>query len=279
MKIGINTYGVSKNLTKDFQGTLKELKEIGITSLEPILVFVENVNSPESIAAHKEAEKNGMTGGHWQLEEAKKKFYEAHELGFEIRSAQMFGPGWKEPFLEKAIIFAKEQGIRYYVLNLNMERIEDAEKTLEPLQYALEKMKKQGIELLIHNHETEWKEDQESCVFEFLMEKLPALNVELDVGWVKFAGRDCIDVIKKHKDRIRILHFKDICEGASRKNRNTCFTAVGEGTIPLREILEVSNELELDKVGYILDQDNSLGDMMHDIRVGVKNLSVQEKPV
>ena len=95
----------------------------------------------------------------------------------------------------------------------------------------------------------------------------------MDVGWVKFAGKDCIEFMRKYKERIRILHFKDVCEGASSKTRSTCFTAVGEGSIPLADILKVAENLELDEVGYGIDQDGSLGDMMRDVSIGAQNLA------
>lgn len=65
MKIGINTYGLSKSLFDDFDGTLKKLKEAGITAIEPMIVFMENEKSAEALIAYKEAKKTKMTGGHW----------------------------------------------------------------------------------------------------------------------------------------------------------------------------------------------------------------------
>ena len=35
MKIGVNTFGIGKLLREDFSGTLKELREAGITTIEP----------------------------------------------------------------------------------------------------------------------------------------------------------------------------------------------------------------------------------------------------
>lgn len=272
MKIGINTYGLSKCLLKDFNGTLEKLKEAGITAIEPMIVFSENEKSKEALEAYEEAKRMQMTGGAWPRWMADEKMQVIRDAGFQIRSVHMLGPGWKEPLLGQAIAFAKEQKLSYYVVSPNETSIERAKTEFAELQTAARKMKENGVELLIHNHETEMQEDDGSCVFDFLMETIPELRIELDVGWVKFAGRDCIEIMKQYRDRIRIIHFKDICEGASPENRSTCFTAIGEGSIPLVDILSEANQLDLDEVGYVIDQDGSLGDILRDAHVGADHL-------
>ncbi len=272
MQIGINTYGLSKCLLKDFKGTLEQLKKAGISAIEPMVVFAENEKGEEAIQAYKEAEKMRMTGGAWPRWMAGEKIQSIRDAGFQIRSIHMFGLGWKRPLLDEAIAFAKEQQISYYVLSLNECSIEKTKKDIAELKKAAERMKENGVELLIHNHETELQDDGGSCVLDFLMETIPDLRMELDVGWVKFAGKDCLEIMRKYKDRIRILHVKDICEGASPETRSTCFTAIGEGSIPLEDIMKGAKDMELDEVGYVIDQDGSLGDILRDACVGVQNI-------
>lgn len=272
MEIGINTYGLSKCLFDDFDGTLEKLKEAGITAIEPMIVFTGNGKSKEALAAYKEAEKTKMTGGHWPVWMAGEKMQRIRDAGFKIRSIHMIGPGWKEPMLEESIAFAKEQGLKYIIINPNETSIEHAKKEFAFFPEAVKRMKENGIELMIHNHETDMQDDNGHCALDYFMETIPELCVELDVGWVKFVGKDCIEVIRQYKDRIRILHFKDICKEAAPGIRSTCFRAVGEGCIPLADILKEAQDMDLDEVGYVIDQDGSLGDMMRDISVGAKNL-------
>lgn len=272
MQIGINTYGLSKCLLKDFNGTLEKLKDAGITAIEPMIVFSENEKSKEALEAYKEAEKKQMTGGAWPRWMAGEKMQNIRDAGFQIRSVHMIGPGWKEPLLNQAISFAKEQGLKYFVLSPNETSIERAKEEFVSLQAAAKKMKENGVELLIHNHETELQDNNGSCVLDYLMETIPELRVQLDVGWIKFVRRDCIEIMKQYKDRIRIIHFKDVCEDASPETRSTCFRAIGEGSIPLADILKESKDMDLDEVGYVIDQDGSLGDMMRDVYVGVQNI-------
>lgn len=272
MEIGINTFGLSKYLYDDFEDTLEKLKSMGITVIEPIIVFSEDENSPESIAAHEAAEAMKMTGGHWPASNAGEKIQTLRSRGFKVSSIHIFGPGWEEPLLDRTIEFAKNQGVKYIIISPNETSVENAKEKFAFLPVAAKRMKANGIELLMHNHETDLQEENGKCVMDYLLETIPELGLELDVGWVKFAGKDCIRIMKRYKDRIRILHFKDISEGAAPENRNTCFCPVGEGSIPLRDILTAAEKLDLDTTGYIIDQDDSPGDMMQDIALGERNI-------
>lgn len=77
---------------------------------------------------------------------------------------------------------------------------------------------------------------------------------------------------KKYQDRIVLLHLKDIVKDAGIHNRDNCFMAVGNGVIPLKEILEAAKSCALDEKGIIIDQDNSFGNILDDIAAGVKNI-------
>ncbi len=57
MQIGINTYGLSKCLLKDFKGTLEQLKKAGISAIEPMVVFAENEEGEEALRASIQSEK------------------------------------------------------------------------------------------------------------------------------------------------------------------------------------------------------------------------------
>ena len=78
--------------------------------------------------------------------------------------------------------------------------------------------------------------------------------------------------MKKYGSRIPLLHFKDVRADACAANRDTCFTAIGEGSIPLREIMaEAPNCAIVDK-GLIIDQDESPTDILADLALGAKNI-------
>jgi sugar phosphate isomerase/epimerase len=103
---------------------------------------------------------------------------------------------------------------------------------------------------------------------DLILESCPAMKLELDVGWAKFAGADPIALMEKHGDRLELLHFKDIRADASPETRDACFTAVGEGSIPLRAIMAAAARCPIAEHGLIIDQDDSPGDILDDLARG-----------
>lgn len=273
MEIGVNTYGIAKFLKEDFTGTLHQLSEASFTVLEPMVLFgTKEGGMAERLVAYSSS-KLDMAGGTWPVSVAREKFRAARAAGFTIRSAHMAGPGYKKEYLDQAIAFAKEQDLKYYVISPMESSVTEMAKEVATLRYAARKFKENGITLLLHNHEAEWTDCEGECVFDFLLDTVPDMDVELDLGWTKFAGRDCVEVMRKYRDRIRILHFKDVREGADARTRSTCFTAIGQGSIPLADIMKEAEHMDLDEAGYVIDQDASLGSMMEDLRIGAANIA------
>ena len=276
MEIGVNTFGIGKEFRKDFQGTLQRLSSAGITSIEPLVMFVGKEDGILDRAMARVMSKMDTTGGMWPLSAAREYFDIIRKAGFSICSVHMVGNGWKKKYIDDAISFAREQKIKYYVLSFKESSISKMAKEVEELRFAVKKFKDNGITLLMHNHEAEWMDCNGACVFTYLMDTMPELQVELDLGWTKFAGYDCVEVMQKYRARICILHFKDIREGADKRTRATCHTAVGEGSIPLANIMKEAPNMSLGEVGYIIDQDASLGDILEDIRISVENIKQGE---
>jgi len=107
---------------------------------------------------------------------------------------------------------------------------------------------------------------------DYILEQCPNLGLQLDVGWAKFAGVNPVALMKKYGSRIPLLHFKDVRADACAENRDTCFTAVGEGSIPLREILAAAPCCALIEDCLIIDQDDSPNDILDDIALGAANI-------
>ena len=68
---------------------------------------------------------------------------------------------------------------------------------------------------------------------------------------------------------MRIVHLKDIRMG---KKGKEMFAAIGEGDLPLSDVLSAAFACEFAEVGLIIDQDAS-SDIIRDVRVSVENIS------
>lgn len=143
---------------------------------------------------------------------------------------------------------------------------------MQAFRKGLAVLKDHGIELLFHCHHHEFMEDQGDTPFSYLLREVPELRVELDVGWVQLAQKDVIEIMEQYRDRIAVIHLKDLTPDASEENSSDCLTAIGEGSIPLDEIIRKAEDLDLSYTGLIVDQDASRGDMLADLRSGFRNI-------
>lgn len=71
--------------------------------------------------------------------------------------------------------------------------------------------RKAGIQLLYHNHDFEFVKMSGQYGLDFLYSAVPAclLATELDTCWVKYAGENPADYIRKYAGRCPVVHLKD----------------------------------------------------------------------
>lgn len=273
MRVGVNTYGLRDAFHEDFDGTLRELAEIGVEELEPCVSFIFN---PIILTAIKLGDKSGTIGaGIWTIDLAKENIKKARTAGFHVDIVHPMcifkKPKDLEKLIPRFIDFAKEVDVHYLVLS-PMKSGKELLAYADTINKTIEAFEKEDIHLVLHNHEEECIEYLGMTSMEALMEKCPDLTAEVDVGWVKYAGVDAVELLGRLNNRLGMVHFKDVKVDASPETRDTCFTTIGEGSIPLKEIVLKVHELGFDEMPLIIDQDDSEGRMLDDIALGVKNI-------
>jgi len=95
-------------------------------------------------------------------------------------------------------------------------------------------LRDKGISLLYHNHDFEFQKLSDGSVgYDILLENTdPALvKFEVDTYWVQKSGQDAFEFLKKHEDRIAIIHAKEM----RASDKTDC--AVGDGVINFKEIV------------------------------------------
>jgi sugar phosphate isomerase/epimerase len=277
MNVGINFFGPKRKLYHDFEGTLDILKEKGITSVELCVSFSGGGEPPKELNLQIPPEIfREMSGGIWPLDVAAERLAAVRAHGFTVLSCHMmlgfqFSPELLIGILPTLVEFGRENGIRYYVFS-PMKGLADIKPMIPTIREVSDTLAQSGITLLLHNHEVECLPEEGTTVLDYILEQCPNLGLELDVGWAKFAGVSPVELMRKYAARIPLLHFKDVTPDACAANRETCFTAVGEGSIPLREIMAEAPNCAIIEHGLIIDQDDSPTDILEDIGRGVANI-------
>lgn len=164
-----------------------------------------------------------------------------------------------------------------------------AEKFLEFVEQAeamAKRLAKDGIKLYYHNHHVEFARLGGERMIDTLREKTEALGFELDVHWIQRGGDNPIEVIKQFAGRITLLHLKDYRiaslalpeNEADMKaffdaffNKSVQFAEVGEGNLPMKEIIETG--LACGSEYFIIEQDDQYGkDPYESLQISMDNL-------
>lgn len=102
----------------------------------------------------------------------------------------------------------------------------------------------QGLRVGYHNHYWEFADIDGRTALEVFAEALaPEVLLEVDTYWAAVAGLDVAPFLRTLGDRVRYLHVKD--GPATREDPQT---AVGDGTLPVREILAANPAVEWEVV-------------------------------
>jgi sugar phosphate isomerase/epimerase len=142
--------------------------------------------------------------------------------------------------LEDKLDFAHQLGLTYVVCPMipkeQWTSLEGFGKAADLFNRAGRQAQSQGMEFVFHNHCYEFRPIDGTTGFAHLMQHTdPALvKLEFDIYWLTQGGQDPMAMLKKHADRVRLIHLKDRLAGAQTgytTDPPQYFTELGKGTI------------------------------------------------
>ena len=186
---GVQLYTVRDDLQADFEGTIRQVAEMGYRAVE----FA------------------GYYGG---------------RSGEEIRDLldkyHLIAPSVHHPigdFLTKGqemVDFFKAFGVKYVTIphypGKNYKTEEARKATCETFMQVAELLAKNEMVLQYHNHDFEFGKTEDGTYYlDWLYGALPAdkFQVQLDTCWVHYGGEDPVKYIEAYRDRMHTIHFKD----------------------------------------------------------------------
>lgn len=236
--VGLQLYTVRDEVEKDFEGTLKKVKEFGYEGVEFAGLFD---HSAEEVK--KMCENAGVVP------------ISAHVNYHEMLAGE-------ETFKKYA-----EIGCKYIVIPwIETEYHAGGEKNAEfiaSIKTFAEHAHKYGMKLCYHNHDFEFEKVNGEYKLDLLYKALPkeVLLTEIDTCWAKVGGTDPAAYVRKYADRTEIIHLKDF---AGHKSENMYgLIGVDEDTEK-----EASGEFELRAVGSGLQNIPSILDAAEEVGAG-----------
>ena len=274
LNIGTQTFGLAKEFTEDFFGTIEKLHGIGFTSIEPLVLFQE--------------EQKKSTNNLWSYELLKKAKPVLESYGMTIPSVHVgVGIGIftmpANTIIKNLIYLHEEMDIHTFVFSGMLHTKMEAKKWGKLLNKVSNAMRPYGCTIAYHNHEVEFDlikvKGERLSVMDYLLEVAgPDVKLQLDIGWAALKGDECV-VAKKYADRIVELHYKDFYkEGVSGKyNHNNMpedqFAPIGEGIVQSEALFNLCHEFPNFNGAFIIDQDKYTGNMLDALCIGHQNIS------
>ncbi len=228
-QIGLMLYTVREDCARDFEGTVRAVAAMGFEGVE---VFDLHGHSAEVVHGWLEELGLAAIGRHARLEAIETSL---PELAEEARAL-----GWS----------------RVSVSWIDPANLGDPELPGQ-LARAAAAAAEHGLELGYHNHDAELQPLASGEVFLDLVP--PELFLELDLGWVWFAGRDPVELLERAGARCPLVHVKDF---ASRDR--SAFCPVGDGVVGYDRVLPAAVRAGVDWL--IVEQDETDGDALAAVR-------------
>jgi len=225
---GIQLYTVRDDMKKDPIGTLKKLSEIGYVDME--------------CAGYNEGKFYGMS-----RDEYKKVL---NDYGLVMNSGHTstgYGnPSQKRTMIndweaacEDAAYMGQKHFVCAYLSKEETASLDKFKEIAELFNRCGEKAKEYGIGFAFHNHAIEFMEIDGVVPYDLLLSETdPSIvNYELDLYWIKKAGKDPLRYFENHQGRFPLWHVKDMEDGDDQ-----FFTEVGNGVINWKDIFHKAEE-------------------------------------
>lgn len=162
--------------------------------------------------------------------------------------------------LEKANTVGLKHLVIPYLADQNRGSADAYKKVAANASKAAAKAKAAGIQLSYHNHNFEFKplEGGKTGFDIFMAEFSPDMKFELDLFWVKVAGQDPVEWLKKLSGRVTQVHLKDLKPGLTLPEFGSvpadAFQELGDGIISTEDVLAAAKAAGVEHAHVEQDQ-------------------------
>ena len=220
--IGLQLYSIKEISQKSFFGAIELTAASGYDGIE----FAGFFDTPAS-ELKKVLDSNGIAacGCHTGITALEDEFNENVEYSLEIGNSAIIIPALPE----------------------EMRSSRDAWlATADKMNSLNDRLKKYGIKLGYHNHAFEFEKFDGIYGYDiFAANTSPDILLEIDTYWVEYPGENVVGYVNKYKDRLELLHLKDMG-----KDRDS--TEIGSGILDMPAIIKAAEKTEW----FIVEQEH-----------------------
>jgi sugar phosphate isomerase/epimerase len=192
--VGLQLYSVRDVLAKDFEGTLKKVKEMGFEGVE-------------------------FAGYHGKDAATIKKLLD--DLGLKAAGTHIGADSFSGDKLKKTIEFHKTIGCKFLIVpgDGRYTHPEKSKEYAEFMNKTAEALKADGLFTGHHNHTEEFKKAEDGkTYFDLFAERTTKdVIIQQDMGHTMAADVDPTAIVKKYPGRIKTTHIKNRPKGSRNK--------------------------------------------------------------
>ena len=232
--LGLQLYTVRADLAKDYEGTMKKLKDIGIRHVQANLTMAGKTSAEQ------------------------RKLYDS--MGMVWESIHAGGDGLRAG-LQATVDEAKGAGIKNITCSFPLypldraqimagPTVDDWKRNADAFNKAGAACKAAGMSFGYHNHNIEFRKIGEVVPYDLLLKETdPSLvQMEMDIGWVKAAGADPVAYLTKYPGRYYSLHIKDLKnQGIPNNNMKMISAIIGKGIIDWKAVLAAAHKTKVER--------------------------------
>ena len=245
--IALQLYTLREELEKDFEGTLKQISKIGLKYVELAGYYGKNAEELKDILRSNNLR---CISAHISFDDLASNTQEQADMLNALGAEYAVIPYISEDY--------HAGGSKYG-------------KFLETIQKISDVFNKSGIKLLYHNHDFEFIKYKNKYKLDHLFESLPSeiMQFEPDTCWIRYAGVNPCEYLKKFEESCPIVHLKDFVADSAKQSvqgidngrcvdkqtDNFMFKPLGQGVMDIISIISAANTLGTKF--FVIEQDQA----------------------
>lgn len=235
--MGLELYTVDTAMKSDFDGTLQKIAQIGYREIE--FPWYYGRRASDVLKSLKTAALHCQSG-----------LFSYEELSSDLSARIEFAQALNLKYMGCVMIPLPEApDLRQALDKLSLD---DFKRYAELFNKMGEQTRKAGIQLTYHNHDFEFKKFDGVVGYDELLRLTDPdlVQMEMDVGWVVWAGYDPVRYLREHPGRFSLLHLRDLKMDAPYIPLEMHSVEVGRGVIDWKRLLAVARASGV-QIGYV----------------------------
>ena len=217
-QLSVQLWSVKNEVKADFKGTLQALANMGFKGVEFAGEFGEFSENPTGLKSLLD------------------------ELGLQVSGAHVHFDKLSDDNLAKTVAFYQAIGCTSLIVPFDERAFSPVgvHQVVNELNTLSEELAKVGMQIGYHNHAQEFNGFEQSTYWDFIAQNTHQnVILQLDVGWVTFAGMDPVEYVRRYPERTLTTHYKvRLPEGTKGK-----LPIIGQDTIDWPALIQANIEV------------------------------------